>query len=360
MIMWKSEQMIRTILHEYQGKKIFLKRNLISKNNLETKKLGNVEIIIIFIAHDGVWHEKLWNFWKQNDQRIRFVIHQDKERSNDLDTAIQDFGNYVPNPENTVRGELSVVRAILKSLQYAKYTFATATHFFIFSGDSLPTRNIKDFIFLTEKQQSILQFTKHFEDDGDDFVTHHMEMMLYVSDVEILLGGDDANIFNDDGEYQDENNLVKAYNSTSDRTPNHMMDEFVIGNYLFDSMKAGSSVLSPLNKSLAGWIAISSDTKSLKSSIIVDNKQCFTAEESEEILFPDPNNGSKHFRGLKICTKDITFGILFDDEPWNEYFVFRKISPKFVEFLDKMKNKFTNQPIGYPIDYKIDELAEAE
>ena len=97
---------------EIVSKKKVFESNTHFKVDLDNKS----NTAVIFIAHEGVWHEEIWKIWKQ-DAPIYFFVHQD---STTRFSTQDSFGIKVENPVKTKRGRKSHLEAILHSIEFAK------------------------------------------------------------------------------------------------------------------------------------------------------------------------------------------------------------------------------------------------
>jgi len=274
------------------------------------------EIAIIFIAHKGVWHEKMWQKWRNNES-VAFFVHKDQE-GRDFPPDSEPFGQYVPNPIPVERGKLSHVKAILHSLHFAKASIPTLEKFFIFSGDAIPLKSVYEF-FSIPKTKSILSYrieedaaeeeeeaeeeeaeeeeAKEEEEEEEEevetdltstniFVRHNMEMMLCRRDTHILTTQLYKDVFTTE-KYKLDDELANERN---------MLDEYVIGSYLYNA-----GIQDMQNSTIAGWIAIDNPSESLRSVILQSETQTISCDENEDIIIPNSETGNNH---ISLCTNN--------------------------------------------------------
>lgn len=315
------------------NRRINTKRNIIF-HDFESPHTYDAPTCIIFIAHKGVWHESAWTEWNKDNQ-VRFFVHQDK-KERDFPSSVPNFGTPIPHPKTTRRGELSVVEAILHSLDFVRRNHTDIRRFFILTGDCIPIQKIENFLALLPSK-SVISFHKR-EDDDQEFVVHNIEMMLCKDDVEILC----QHLLPKLSNYEPQNQKVKAYNealsknesmSSNDLRQLHMMDEFVIGDFLFSINKQSDFAI---NQTIAGWIAVDSPDDTLKAITIENKDQEVQVDEVSKIISPHPHNGELHVtikeNNETLKMKELVTHLFATDE-FNEFLVFRKISPKFKELL---------------------------
>lgn len=298
----------------------------------------NIETAIIFIAHCGLWHPDVWEVWR-GDQPIEFFIHKDQhEWKFQFSKEYGNIGYTVP-PVSVERGTLSHVKAILNSLRFAKDTIPTLKRFFIFSGDSIPVKNIDKFL---SYKGSVLSF--QFENIEEDFtfVKHNMEMMLSRKHVDFLTTSLHEEI--ESGSYTLDDERARAHNNNRG-PPAHMLDEYVIGSYLYN---AGYRFR---NRTIAGWIAVNDPESTLNSIELRSETQTIECDSAHEIIMPDSEDGEKQIVVECLNVQDIANNLLFGIAPFDEFLVFRKISREFTSFATKLKDSFLSRPV-LPIGYK--------
>ena len=312
---------------------------IISKNNANTA--------IIFIAYQGVWHESLWDEWRQQTP-VHFFVHQDQES---LFKTEFDFGIKITPTIQTKRGRKSHLQAILHSLDFAKKWGEDNQHiferFYILSGDAMPIKTVYHFLDESNYNRSLSYIAYH---DHETYITHNMEMILCKKHVDDIC----SKLLND-VDSEDENTLynindrIIADYEKNLQTSAHfeMMDEYVIGTFLKD-IEGESFQDKVKNKVVSGWIAISSESN-LQSVPIEEINKVIKCEDYEEILAPHPTDGSLHYywKSNELNTSYIIDGIVFKyDDPWNNYLTFRKIVPYTIKSINNNKIYMKSTPVS--------------
>lgn len=419
--MWVSENRVR-MLHQlnmmkFRSSRMYKQKHLQAVEgvkNIKKKKFSfhddpdtrqndssiSLNVCIVFIAHKGVWHSEIWDLWNKG-KKIDMYVHKDQEGFEwDSQTS---WGTEIPDPIPVERGRLSHAKAIIHSLQFALDN-KQYTHYMVLSGDALPVCDINGFYNMLQPNKSIIAFETH-----DGFITHNMEMILCHTDVNLITTKLKYDI--ETGKYQNDDKLLEAsiLNPSSFTKKPPMMDEYVIGSYLYRNNRKTFI----LNKAIAGWVAIDNSDASLRSDSIDENTilQC---SEKEELIAPDSENGEKHiilaktglawkqvstkthdkydadsiifsqiedvfdkedFSKVYKLTEAFTFpnitmtsivkskgyyfmpvsntyspirlanSLLFKFQPWDNFIVFRKIKPTFYLFLEQLKNLLSGNPV---------------
>ena len=315
---------------QIERKKVF-ESNSDFKVNFDSK----INTAIIFIAHEGVWHEEIWENWKQ-DTPVYFFVHQDSTTRFSTQSS---FGIKVENPVKTKRGRKSHLQAILHSLEFAKQwgivNDKIFDRFYILSGDTLPIQTV--YHFLDEKKfnskESFLAYHKQISDEKKDtYIQHNMEMILCKKHVELIcsLLIPEVKITDEEHPYNINDRKIEEFERQPDLTHDfdfEFMDEYVIGSFLYDIGETFQ------NKAISGWIS-KNETETLRSIEIQFLNQKLYCEDGQQILAPNPEDGTEHiilFTGTKdnkeYNCKEIIEGILYGFEPWDEFLTFRKIIP---------------------------------
>lgn len=128
------------------------------------------DMVVCFIGHQGVWHPKAWEAWRDqyheshpqaNRDSIQFVVHADQRIRYG-----RNFTNRyrVLNPIATTWGGASIVTAIIHTLKSAISMWPNALRFVVLTGDAMPIARASSYIQNTSGENGeILNMFPHYE-----------------------------------------------------------------------------------------------------------------------------------------------------------------------------------------------------
>lgn len=356
---------------------------------------------IVFIAHKGVWHDVFWTEW--NTRGISFFVHKDKDGFEY--NSQSDFGILVPNPIAVERGRLSHLKAIIHSLKFA-FEYGHFERFVVLSGDSLPVKSIHDFLRLPT-EHSVLAY----EIDDEEFVNHNMEMSLCRRDVDIITTQLYKEVFETDVYLEEDLDIQSFYDGEDIQVKmmdEYVIGTFLYGYGIRDftnnafagwiaidnpSQTFRSITLSSLDQIITcdkeEHIAIPDSSNGyehhvlmkfgmrwrhvMKSSIpdgdkitknddfikhlsdfnenSVNKVYDIDYSELEDMSFDSAVLSQGHYflpLPVRVFTKVVANQLIFNALPFDEFLVFRKISPQFVSFVDKLKSSVIRQTFVLP------------
>jgi hypothetical protein len=137
------------------------------------------EVVVLLLAHEGVWHPQAWHAWKAAHSRpeaVQFVAHVERSKQGD---AAFDARVATHQRVTTTWCSREMVQAILGMVGEALALWPDAKRFAVVPGDALPIASVATLLGLAREGGCIMNHTVGPEKIGDlPLVAHNLEMVL--------------------------------------------------------------------------------------------------------------------------------------------------------------------------------------
>lgn len=131
------------------------------------------ELVILFLAYQGVWHKRIWEEWRRRHgtiDDIQFIVHADnvvQVYNTDMTVRLN-----VLDPVPTSWCSNDIVYGIVKMMEQALVLWPGAKRFCIIPGDSIPIAEASEFL-TVEEGRNIINY--NFVDDIDESVQNILD-----------------------------------------------------------------------------------------------------------------------------------------------------------------------------------------